>query len=608
MFVRSVAGHGNAPLLQRYGAELGRIVDRSQAELALIQRSELQKMDALMRNIVQQSFDGILSIGDDGRVKTANDAALRIFGYSRQELVDRHIAKLFPQIQDYKRIGDSQAGHGGERLEGMARRKDGADFPIELSLRTTTVNHEHRLIAIVRDLTAPKAQEQRLRHLALHDALTGLPNRVLLRDRLTHALQVAGREHKPIALLLLDLDRFKEVNDTLGHHVGDLLLTDLAQRLRTCIRGSDTIARLGGDEFAILLPAASDLNRALDVSQRIVASVQQPLEVIEGLRMEVGISIGIALFPEHADNESKLMQCTDVAMYAAKKGTHATQAYDRDKDHNNVRNLTLSGGLRQAIEGDQLSLEYQPKLDLQTRAICSVEALARWIHPTQGLIPPDDFVPQAEQTGMIQPFTRWSFNAAFAQVAEWQGAGINMSLALNLSTRSLHDEELPSIVASLLGEWQINPHLITLELTESAVMLDPDGALKNLRRLHDLGLRLSIDDFGTGYSSLSHLQRLPLDELKIDKSFVVNMTTSDHDMVIVRSTIDLAHNLKLKVVAEGVESEEHIEALHDLGCDLGQGFFIAKPMPIDLLDDWLGQTRWQIGRHIDAAAVASMTA
>ena len=593
-------------LLLRYGAEFGRILDRGQAGLALARGQELQKLDRLMRSIVQQSFDGILSIDHAGRIATANEAALRIFGARRDQLIGRHASHLFPGMQDYRRIqalpGEPTAG----RLEGTARRADSSEFPVELAIRPTLVDGQPLLVAIVRDITEAKAQEARLRHQALHDALTGLPNRALLNDRLSQALRAATREHQPLALLLLDLDRFKELNDTLGHHVGDLLLRHLAERLSICLRQSDTIARLGGDEFAILLPAASDMDRAWSISRRIIEAVEEPFEVITGLRLEVGLSIGIALFPEHAQSASQLMQCADVAMYAAKRGTSPIQTYDRRKDHNSVRHLTLSGALREAIEGDQLYFDYQPKLDLIAGTIASVEALARWRHPTQGLIPPGEFVAQAEQTGLIQPLTRWTFNSAFAQLAAWRRQGLAISVSINLSSRSLHDDKLPRTVADLLEEWQVDPAGITLELTESAVMLDPAGAERNLFRLYDLGLRLSIDDFGTGYSSLSHLQRLPLDELKIDKSFVAKMHTNQQDLVIVRSTIDLAHNLGLRVVAEGIESARHIALLRRLGCQLGQGFFIAEPLSIELLTRWLGESRWAPGTTAGAKTMTTL--
>jgi diguanylate cyclase (GGDEF)-like protein/PAS domain S-box-containing protein len=587
------AGRQTNLLLARYGTALGRIIDRGQAELAVAQTAKLQRIDALMGAIVEQSFDGILSFGEDGRVVTANPSAAKIFGTTPDALRGQRFKQLFPDLEGFRSYGEIAGSQAGGRLEGGARRLDGSHFPVELSVRVAEVLGERLIVVVVRDITWAKAQENRLRHQAMHDALTSLPNRVLLHDRLQQALHVAKRAGEPLALLLLDLDRFKEVNDTLGHQVGDLLLGRISRRIGQCLRRSDTVARLGGDEFAILLPPPSDQDRALEVAERVLRAVEEPIEVMADLRLEVGISIGIALFPRHARAEAKLMQCADVAMYAAKRGGLKIQTYDPHKDHNTIRHLTVSGALRQAIDGGELSFAYQPQLDLKNRTVCSAEALVRWQHPTHGLIPPAEFVPQAERTGMIGGLTNWTFDAALRQLARWRELGQELGVAVNLSPRSLHEEALPGMVASLLERWQVDPARVTIELTESAVMLDPAGARRILDALHNLGVRLSIDDFGTGYSSLSHLQRLPLDELKIDKSFVVNMTENEPDLVIVRSTIELAHNLGLAVVAEGLEIEAHLEILTELGCDLGQGFLIGKPCLAEQLSEEFGRGPWQ---------------
>jgi predicted signal transduction protein with EAL and GGDEF domain len=368
------------------------------------------------------------------------------------------------------------------------------------------------------------------------------------------------------------------------------------------VRANDTIARLGGDEFAILLPPPSGLSHARSIAERVLEAVRQPFEVMNGLRLEVGISIGVALAPKHADDEARLMQCADVAMYAAKRGTASIQFYDPMQDQNTVRHLTLSGALRQAIEGGELSFLYQPKLDLGRGTIACVEALARWQHPVQGTIMPDEFIRHAERTGLIEPFTRWTFDTVLAQMASWQARGIDIGVALNLSARSLHDQNLPEMVRALLDKWQVVPERLTIEITESAVMHDPEGASRILDRLHGLGLRLSIDDFGTGYSSLSHLQRLPLDELKIDKSFVIDMGESEQGLVIVRSTIELAHNLGLTVVAEGIETERHLELLQEMGCDLGQGFLVSRPLTAERIDAWCEHAPGQFGQAEAAPA------
>ena len=581
-------------LLRRYSARLNRIVQQNQAELAVIQGARLERADTLMRNVVENSFDGILTIRADGGIEMANDAACRTFGYSREELVDQPFQMLFSELKDQS--GDLsdlfQLGRG--HREAVAIKKSGDGFPIELAISDMRVGGSRMFIAIVRDITERRAQQQQLEHQALHDALTGLPNRVLLMDRLDHALDVARRRAEPLGLLLLDLDRFKEINDTLGHQVGDLLLRDVAQRLVAPLRRSDTIARLGGDEFAVLLPAVTDLTRARQVSERILSLLEDPFQVGQ-LSLEVRVSVGIAMFPEHAEDQSRLLQCADVAMYTAKSNRTGIELYDSERDHNTVRHLTISGELRQAIENGQLSFHFQPKLHLPTREVTQVEALARWHHPRHGFIPPEEFIVHAERTGLIEPLFLWEFNTALGQLAEWHAQGYMVGMAINLSPGNLHKKSLVGMLESLLDRWQVDPRYLTLEITESAIMVDPQAALEILRRLDQIGLRLSIDDFGTGYSSLAGLRQLPVDELKIDKSFVMDMTNNENDAVIVRSTIDLAHNLGLQVVAEGVEREEHVALLTGLGCDVGQGFFISKPLAADEITKWFETAPYPIG-------------
>ena len=586
-------------LLRQYSARLNRIMEQNQAELAVIRGVRLERADTLMRNVVENSFDGILTIRSDGGIEMANDAACMAFGYAREEMIDQPFQLLFSEEHHQNsHLSDLfHLGHGHREVVGT--KKDGKSFPIELAISDMRLDGERLFIAIVRDITERRAQQQQLEHQALHDALTGLPNRVLLMDRLDHALDVARRRGEPLALLLLDLDRFKEINDTLGHQVGDLLLRDVAQRLVTPLRRSDTIARLGGDEFAVLLPAVTDLVRAREVSERILRLLEDPFQVGQ-LLLEVRVSVGIAMFPEHADDQSRLLQCADVAMYTAKANRTGVELYDSDRDHNTVRHLTISGELRQAIEDGQLSFHYQPKLHLPTREVTQVEALARWHHPQHGFIPPEEFIVHAERTGLIEPLFLWEFNTALGQLADWHAAGHMIGMAINLSAGNLHKKSLVGMLEGLLDQWQVDPRYLTLEITESAIMVDPDAALEILRRLDQIGLRLSIDDFGTGYSSLAGLRQLPVDELKIDKSFVMDMMNSENDAVIVRSTIDLAHNLGLQVVAEGVEQEEHIALLAGLGCDVGQGFFISKPLPRDEINAWFETSPFPVGNAIDS--------
>jgi diguanylate cyclase (GGDEF)-like protein/PAS domain S-box-containing protein len=553
------------------------------------QSAKLKRADALMRSVVENSFDGILIIRSEGEIELANAAALRIFGYHASEIMNCPIASLVPELANDRGEGLEQLQSSHALCEVVGRRRNGTEFPMEIALSDTFIGEDQIFIAIVRDITERKAQQEQLEHQALHDVLTGLPNRTLLLDRLNHGIDVADRMGQPLGLLLLDLDRFKEINDTLGHHVGDMLLRDVAMRLLGQIRKTDTIARLGGDEFAVLLPAVTDLERARDVCMRILHSLEEPFQ-LGSLSLEVGVSIGIAMYPDHAEDDSKLLQCADVAMYAAKQAQSRVALYDPTKDTNTLRHLTLSGELRQAIVNKQITFHYQPKLDFRRDQITTVEALARWHHPTHGYIPPHEFVIQAEQTGLIQPLTLWEFDTALAQLAAWHAAGFGIGMAINLSARMLQRKRLPEVAAERLREWRVDPSLLTLEITESAIMTDPDSAAEILGRLDRLGLRLSIDDFGTGYSSLACLKQLPVDEIKIDRSFVMHMTENESDAVIVRSIIDLAHNLGLEVVAEGVESEQHLALLRGLGCDVAQGYFIARPMESEAFITWLGKS------------------
>ncbi|MGF1609809.1 MAG: EAL domain-containing protein [Kiloniellales bacterium] len=594
-FALSLAAQAVAPLVVDVAAGIVLIsllyliglisrVDRQAIKL-LVQGVKLRRANAIMHDIVEHSFDGILTFGDDGRIATANGAAHRIFALADGGLSGRHLETLVPSLP--ANLAETAAASNRSRPhEVTAIRSDGSPFPMELALSVTRIGDDELRVAIVRDITERKAQQALLEHQALHDALTGLPNRTLLHDRLEHAIRSAKRTQQSLALLLLDLDRFKTINDTLGHPVGDRLLRDVASRLAAQLRESDTIARIGGDEFAVLLPAGGGLQRAERVSRRLLASLEQPFE-IDGLMLEVGLSVGIALYPDHAKEPAALLQSADIAMYMAKQEQSGLAVYDNEKDRNSVRHLTLTGELRQAIEQDQLTLHFQPKIDLASGRIWGAEALARWMHPVHGFIPPDEFIPHAEQTGLIRPLTLWVLHTALRRFVEWRETGHAIGIAINLSARNLLDRELPGVLARLIQEAGIEPELLTLEITESAIMQDPDCALAVLRGFEALGVRLSIDDFGTGYSSLAYLSRLPLHELKIDRTFVMNMTENESDALIVRSTIELAHSLGLKVVAEGIESEQHLQILRALGCDAGQGYGISRPLDSADFTAWL---------------------
>ena len=417
-------------------------------------------------------------------------------------------------------------------------------------------------------------------HQALHDALTELPNRTLFHQRVQRAIAGAEQSGGHVAVMLIDLNRFKEVNDTLGHHNGDLLLQDFSRRLMRSVRPGDTVARLGGDEFAIVVPKVADAAGAERVATRVLRALVDPFSVSD-LNLDVDAAVGIALYPEHGRDPASLLQKADVAMYAAKGGQSGYELYSPETDRYSPRRLALVGELRSAASRGQLRVHYQPKSDLRSGRVTGLEALLRWEHPTHGWIAPDEFIPMAEQTGSIRALTSFVLEEALVQCGNWRRAGLNLGMAVNLSVRSLLDTELPDEVARLLEETGVPPHLLTLELTESSVMADTMRTAEVLSRLSFLGVQLSIDDYGTGYSSLSHLRGLPVDEMKIDKSFVVRLGSDGSDDVIVRSTVDLGHNLGLRVVAEGVEDERSWQRLRDLGCDTAQGYFLSRPLPAD---------------------------
>lgn len=429
-----------------------------------------------------------------------------------------------------------------------------------------------------------KVAEARLAHLAYHDALTDLPNRVLLHDRLQQAVLRAARDGESLTLMVLDLDGFKAINDSLGHHAGDRVLQQVASRLRALLREVDTVARLGGDEFAMLLPR-TDADGAVLAARKVLGELNHPL-LLDGKPLVVGGSVGISWFPEHGANADTLLQKADIAMYVAKTGGLGYAVYAPDRDHHAHRRLTLVTELREGIERDQFSFEYQPILDLKTGTVVCVEALARWHHPGEGRLLPGQFIELAEQTGLIDPLTMLLLSKA---LADWTGPdhGLAVRVAVNLSPRNLRDADLPDRIADLLRIAEAPPGALVLEITENLIISDPHQAKGCLSRLHEMGIKLAIDDFGAGYSSLGYLRRLPVDEVKIDRSFVIGMLGGDD--AIVRSAIDLAHNLGLTVVAEGVESEAVRDRLRDFGCDSAQGNCIAEPRPAAEMRRWVAR-------------------
>jgi diguanylate cyclase (GGDEF)-like protein len=474
------------------------------------------------------------------------------------------------------------SGTIGEDAAVAAMKVGAHDYIMKGNLKrlVPAVDRELRDAAVRRER---RRAEQRIAYLAYHDALTDLPNRALLHDRLEQAVRGATRNNRPMALLVMDLDGFKRINDTLGHHAGDRVLQHVAARVRAALREADTVARLGGDEFALVLPS-TDVNGAVLAAQKVLQEIARPL-FIERQPLAVGASIGVACFPDHGASAEALLQRADVAMYAAKSNGVGIAVYAPEGDRNTSRRVTLIAELRQALETRQFEVDYQPIVDLRTGAAVGAEALVRWSHPQHGRLMPAEFIDLAEQTGLIGPLT---MNVLDGALREWTGgaAPARLPVSVNLSPRNVQDPDLPQRITEALRAHGAAPSVLALEVTENILLSEPARAMDCLRRLDAMGARLVVDDFGTGYSSLSYLRRLPIDELKIDRTLVADLAAGCDD-VVVRSTIELAHNLGLTVVAEGVESAAVCDQLVRLGCDRAQGRFISEPLPAPSVRAWI---------------------
>ncbi|HET6264914.1 MAG TPA: EAL domain-containing protein [Usitatibacter sp.] len=490
------------------------------------------------------------------------------------------------------------------RLADAARRVQEGDYTRHLEpagrdeIGELAVSFNHMLDGI-------QSREKEILRLAYEDGLTGLPNRAMFNQQLEQAVRTARRESQPLAVMIFDMDRFKAINDTLGHPVGDQALREVGLRVRKALRDSDVVARLGGDEFAILLATGSAEHAIRVVAGKIIGCLEAPL-VIDGQSMDIAASIGIARFPEHGEEASALMRAADVAMYAAKRSKSGFEVYDPTHDERRQEYLSLLGELRRAVEAGELVLHYQPKMSLAENRTTSVEALVRWRHPTRGFVPPSEFIPFAEQTGYISSITRWVMGRAIEQAGEWHRLGLGIRMCVNVSARDLRSEDtLVQYVWAALLAAELPPGMLCLEVTESGLMDDPRSAQSTLRKLRDLGIATSIDDYGTGYSSLAYIKQLAVNELKIDRAFVSGMEADSRNAAIVRSTIELGHNLGLSVVAEGVETEHELAELRRFGCDVIQGYLYARPMAAEALEGWLGGTRERAGGSLRATTTSA---
>jgi diguanylate cyclase (GGDEF)-like protein/PAS domain S-box-containing protein len=557
----------------------------------------IRPQDLGIGRLFERVRDAVIVAETTGKILLWNPAATEIFGYSSAEALEMNVEVLVPDhLKELHQAGLSRyrkAGHGryidsAELLELPARRKDGTQLWIERSLNPIEppneigLDGEDFVLAIVRDISQRKVLEEQLAHRALHDSLTGLPNRALFVDRLEHALTHTARNGGHLAILFMDLDDFKYVNDTLGHEAGDRLLNMVAKRVQRGLRDQDTLARFGGDEFVVLVEDIMSGHVAEQVAERILKLLEPPFSLAEE-ELSVSASIGIALsFPTASDQWGILLSQADAAMYEAKRQGKARYAiYDPATHLRSRERLRMGNQLKVALERSEFVLHYQPKVDLRTGTIVHMEALLRWHHPQRGVVLPSEFIPLAEETDLITPLGQWVLKEACSQIRRWQELyprARTLVADVNLSARQFHQPDLGGEAAQILKETGLDPSHLELEITESVLMEDAPSTAAPLEQLKDLGVRVAIDDFGTGYSSLSYLKRLPVDTLKIDRSFISGLTSDLEDEVLVSGMINLAHALGLRVVAEGVETEQQAARLKAMGCEMAQGYQFYRPV------------------------------
>ena len=550
-----------------------------------LERSFLQT-----QRVMEVTPEAILMTDADGRIVMANARTEGLFGYTREELIGQPIELLVPMAQRDAHVRYRTGYHdkpvvremGAKRLDLKGQRKDGSVFPIDVSLGPLITEQGMWVIAAVRDVSERQRFEAEILHQATHDALTGLPNRTLFRELLVHGMAQAARTHGMLAVLFLDLDGFKTVNDTLGHAEGDALLRETARRIVGVLRKDDVVARQGGDEFTILMQGVSDVQDISQIAEKLLQAVAEPF-VSGPNTLHVTASIGVTVFPLDDTDPDNLLRNADTAMYQAKSdGKNACRFYTAEMNAAIRTRLEIENGLRQALRDGQLVLHYQPQVQVDSGRIVGVEALVRWQHPEQGLVPPATFIPIAEESGLIEPIGEWVLGEACRQIQAWRASGVgDVKMAVNLSARQFRKPTLLDTVRSILRETGVDqcPALLELELTESMVMHDIERNVVTMQRLREMGVQLSIDDFGTGYSSLSYLKRFPVHMLKIDRSFIDGVITDAEDAVIAMAIVGLAHNMKLGVIAEGVETAEQWDWLRVAHCDEAQGYHFCPPLP-----------------------------
>jgi diguanylate cyclase (GGDEF)-like protein/PAS domain S-box-containing protein len=565
--------------------ELAVAIERTRTEAEIrrerrLARQMLRENESRFRALWECASEAILTADSEGIVLFANQAAERVFGRPIPAVIGHSIERLVPGVRSLCADAESGPSAGRRRpVEWRGLHAAGHELPLELAFSTFERSGRRLFTIVARDIFERKRAEEKVRHLAFHDALTGLPNRLLFNDRLTVSLAQAHRSHQKLAVFYLDLDRFKLINDSLGHSIGDELLRRVADRLRSVVRDGDTVARLGGDEFIVLAPRIAAEEDAKTIARKILAAIRLPF-AIEDREFFVTTSVGVSTYPGDGVDPDTLIRNADTAMYRAKeRGRDEFQFYAPAMTSSVVDRLALENRLRQALRNQEFVLFYQPIVDLADGRVRGAEALLRWQHPERGLLLPAEFIPLAEASGLIGPIGRWVLQRACAQIREWQSAGDpQFTVSVNLSPRQFHQADLVAQVAAALASSGIGPSSLDLEITETNAMENADQTISTLWELRKLGVGVSMDDFGTGYSSLNYLKRFPIDRVKLDRSFVRDVVTKSEDAAIVRAVISMAHTLQLVVTAEGVENRDQLSFLRRHRCDEMQGYLFSPPV------------------------------
>lgn len=558
------------------------------AEDLAVAKEEAANNAKRIQSILNAMEEGLVTLNEDGKIVSANNAMSIIFGYARSDFIGMELSNLVKtrKIQTVEHIStllnEQVDGSNVYKADEQGQHQNGSAIPLKIDIREVYLEHEKHYTVLFRNVSEQYEAEKLIRHMAWHDSLTGLANRNLLSERLDEALKLARRLEKKVAVMILDLDKFKPVNDLHGHATGDKLLKVVAERLIKCAREVDTVARLGGDEFAIVFTNIEDDANIITIADRIIHSIQQPVE-IDGNVIQIGTSIGISFFPGDSDTPTELIRMADVALYQAKEdGRRVFRLYDPQMDAETKVQKQIEMDLNKALENDELLLHYQPQFDATTGEMVGTEALIRWLHPENGMISPYNFIPIAELCGPMIPIGQWVLNTACIAAKGWQDQGLpKIRICVNISARQFHADNFVETIEHAIKLSNLNPKWLELEITEGMVIKNAESVITKLQGLKALGVYLSIDDFGTGYSSLAYLKRFPVNKLKIDQSFIRNIHEDQDDAAITNAVIRLGHSLGLTVVGEGVETEEHVKILQEKGCDVFQGYHFCRPIDHD---------------------------